>query len=121
MAKIRVYELARELNMTNKVLIDKMGELGITVKSHMSSLEDEAVAQVKSNLFGKPAEKVEETRIKPTVIRRRKKIVKPEKVEAEEAPTEEQVVIAEADEEPGARTMVMNLRKDLYDELDEVE
>ncbi len=85
MAKIRVYELARELNMTNKVLIEKMSQLGITVKSHMSSLEDETVAQVKSNLFGKPAEKVEETRIKPTVIRRRrKKVAEPEAEEAGE-------------------------------------
>lgn len=97
MAKIRVYELARELNMTNKVLIDKMSQLGIAVKSHMSSLEDETVAQVKSSLFGTSAEKVEETRIKPTVIRRRrKKVAEPEAVEAaEEAVAKE----AEAPEE----------------------
>ena len=86
MAKIRVYELARELNMTNKVLIDKMGQMGIAVKSHMSSLEDETVAEVKGALFGKPAEKVEETRVKPTVIRRRrKKVVEPAQAEEEEA------------------------------------
>ncbi len=76
MAKIRVYELARDLNMTNKVLIDKMGQAGIAVKSHMSSLDDDAVAQVKEALFGQTAEQVEETRIKPTVIRRRRKVVK---------------------------------------------
>ena len=88
MAKIRVYELARALNMTNKVLIDKMGQLDLEVKSHMSSLEDETVAQIKNALLGKPAEKVEETRIKPTVIRRRrKKVVAPEPVDdAETAP-----------------------------------
>ena len=90
MAKIRVYELARELNMTNKVLIDKMGQLGKKKKSHMSSLEDEAVAQVKDTLFGKPAEKVEETRIKPTVIRRRrKKVVASEPIETAEEPVAE--------------------------------
>jgi translation initiation factor IF-2 len=95
MAKIRVYELARELNMTNKVLIEKMGQLGVSVKSHMSSLEDETVAQVKGTLFGKPAEKVEETRIKPTVIRRRrKKVVAPEPVEVAETPA------ADAEAEP---------------------
>ena len=86
MAKIRVYELARELNLTNKVLIDKMSQLDIPVKSHMSSLEDETVAQVKGALLGKPADKVEETRIKPTVIRRRrKKIVEPAAIEVTEA------------------------------------
>ena len=102
MAKIRVYELARELNMTNKVLIDKMSQLDLEVKSHMSSLEDETVAQIKNALLGKPAEKVEETRIKPTVIRRRrKKVVAPEPVDdAETAPVEEGLVEAEAKEPP---------------------
>ncbi|MGD8267028.1 MAG: translation initiation factor IF-2 [Desulfobacterales bacterium] len=75
MAKIRVYELARDLNMTNKVLIDRMSQIGIAVKSHMSSLDEDTVAQVKGALFGKQAEQIEETRIKPTVIRRRRKIV----------------------------------------------
>ena len=100
MAKIRVYELARELNMTNKVLIDKMSQLDISVKSHMSSLEDETVAQVKDTLLGKPAEKVEETRIKPTVIRRRrKKVAEPESVEVtEEVAIEDADPVAEAGE-----------------------
>ena len=75
MAKIRVYELARDLNMTNKVLIDRMSQIGIAVKSHMSSLDEDTIAQVKGALFGKQAEQIEETRIKPTVIRRRRKIV----------------------------------------------
>ncbi len=87
MAKIRVYELARELNMTNKVLIEKMSDMGIAVKSHMSSLEDETVEQIKGTLFGKSAEKVEETRIKPTVIRRRRKKVV-ESADVEVAPEE---------------------------------
>ena len=96
MAKVRVYELARELNMTNKVLIDKMSQMGIAVKSHMSSLEDEAVAEVKGALFGKPSEKVEETRVKPTVIRRRRKKV------AESAQTEAPEGAEAVDEEAGA-------------------
>jgi translation initiation factor IF-2 len=41
----------------------------------MSSLDDDTIAQVKETLFGKKAEQIEETRIKPTVIRRRRKIV----------------------------------------------
>ena len=102
MAKIRVYELARELNMTNKVLIDKMSQLDILVKSHMSSLEDETVAQVKGALLGKTADKVEETRIKPTVIRRRrKKVVEPVPVEVTETAAVEDVEpVAEAGEVP---------------------
>lgn len=37
--KIRVYELAQELNMTSKELVEKINELGINISSHMSSLE----------------------------------------------------------------------------------
>jgi translation initiation factor IF-2 len=78
MAKIRVYELARDLNLTNKMLLGKLEDMDISVKSHMSSLEDEAVARIKTTIFGttKKEETVEETRIRPTVIRRRRKEVK---------------------------------------------
>jgi translation initiation factor IF-2 len=89
MAKLRVYELARDLNMTNKVLIARLNDLDIDVKSHMSALEEEAVTKVKSSLFGAKEETVEETRIKPTVIRRRRKRVKVEPVEFPEAETQE--------------------------------
>ena len=76
MANIRVYELARDLNLTNKILLEKLGEMDIAVKSHMSSLDEDTIARIKSQLFGKKEETIEETRIKPTVIRRRKKAVK---------------------------------------------
>ncbi len=94
MAKIRVYELARDLNMTNKSLIEKIKDMDIDVeiKSHMSVLEDEEVAQVKAGLFGQKSETVVETRVKPTVIRRRKKTVTvevpPEIETVEEAPAD---------------------------------
>jgi translation initiation factor IF-2 len=110
MAKTRVYELARDLNLTNQILLSRLDELDISVKSHMSSLDDEAVAKVKNVIFGKKEESIEETRIKPTVIRRRRKKV-PVKVVAEPTPdtiekiaeqeTAEEVV--EAKEAPGAQ------------------
>ncbi|MBW2487921.1 MAG: translation initiation factor IF-2 [Deltaproteobacteria bacterium] len=84
MAKLRVYELARDLNMTNKVLIAKLNDLDIEVKSHMSALEEEVITKVKSSLFGGKEETVEETRVKPTVIRRRRKKVTVEAVESPE-------------------------------------
>lgn len=70
---MRVYELARDLNMTNKLLLSKLDEMDIEVKSHMSSLDDETIGKVKFELFGKKEQTIVETRIKPTVIRRRKK------------------------------------------------
>ena len=85
MAKTRVYELARDLNLTNQILLNKLDELDISVKSHMSSLDDEAVAKVRTVIYGKKEESIEETRIKPTVIRRRRKLV-PVEVVAEPTP-----------------------------------
>ena len=74
MAKIRVYELARDLNMKNKELLDKIEELNITVRSHMSSLDDDTVAEIKASLRDKKKPGgLEVTRVKPTVIRRRKR------------------------------------------------
>ena len=75
MAKMRVYELARDLNLTNQMLLSRLSDMDISVKSHMSSLDDEAVARIKTLIFGKKEETVEETRIKSTVIRRRRKKV----------------------------------------------
>ncbi len=97
MAKIRVYELARELNMTNKVLIEQLRENGYEVKSHMSAFEEEEVDAIKKALRGRKTEDVavEVTRVKPTVIRRRKKQT-PEATPIEEA--EESPETAEAAE-----------------------
>ncbi|MDA3833780.1 MAG: translation initiation factor IF-2, partial [Spirochaetales bacterium] len=49
--------------------------MGISVKSHMSSLDEETVDRVKAELFGAQTQDVEVTRVKSTVIRRRKKPV----------------------------------------------
>jgi len=104
MAKIRVYELARELNMTNKVLLDRLEEMAIEVKSHMSSLDDDIITRIKEELFGKQPKEVVETRIKPTVIRRRRKLSPlsaedEASAEGDEAVETAPVVEAEAPEE----------------------
>lgn len=88
MAKIRVYELARTLNMQNKVLLSELREMDIDVKNHMSSLDDETVAKINEKLFSVKTEVVEVIRVKSTVIRRRKKTVKTE-VDSETAPVSE--------------------------------
>ncbi|MBU1052948.1 MAG: translation initiation factor IF-2 [Proteobacteria bacterium] len=76
MAKIRVYELARDLNMTNQALLDKIRNMDIYVKSHVSSLDEETVKKIKAGLNSNvKSEEVAEVRIKPTIIRRRKVVV----------------------------------------------
>ncbi len=46
MAKVRVYELAKDLGVESKELIAKLSSVGIDVKNHMSTLEDNEVAKV---------------------------------------------------------------------------
>ena len=102
--------------MTNKVLLEKLDDLDISVKSHMSTLDDDIIAQIKSSFFSTPEKKetIEETRIKPTVIRRRRKKVKVEVSATPDAEPEaagdgaeeadKEVIAAEVTEESAAES-----------------
>lgn len=52
--KIRIYDLAKKLKKSNKELIAVLQELGVTVKSHSSSI-DEDTAQAVENLLSESA------------------------------------------------------------------
>ena len=86
MAKTRIHELAKELQITSKELIDKVASLGISVKNHMSTLEDEDVGRLKSMYQDSSDTIIEEKRIGRRVIRRRKIKVREEKPEPEATP-----------------------------------
>ena len=75
MAKVRVYELAKELSMDSKELVDKLKAGGIPVKNYMSTLDEQTVAKAREVALGVVSEVIEEKRVRPTVIRRRKKTV----------------------------------------------
>ena len=103
--KKRVYELARELNLTNKALLEKISDLELGISSHMSTLDEETEDRIRAHLLGGPKAEVEETRIKPTVIRRRRKVAKqvqPETpdIEAEKEPSPEETEEKETLEQP---------------------
>ncbi|MEZ4743548.1 MAG: translation initiation factor IF-2 [Bdellovibrionota bacterium] len=84
MAKVRVYELARELKMESKALLAKLKSLGIEAASHQSTMTLEQIQKVKADMTGGSKPKV--------VVRRRKKS------SAAEAKEENNVAV-EADEE----------------------
>ena len=46
MDKVRIYELAKELNTNSKNLIDKLKAININVKNHMSIIEDNELAAI---------------------------------------------------------------------------
>ena len=79
MAKIKIYELAKELNVDNKVVIDMANKVGINVKSHLSAIEESEVDKIKFALEKKNNVKKEEKKFKqknnelrsgPVIIRR---------------------------------------------------
>ncbi|MCK5163851.1 MAG: translation initiation factor IF-2, partial [Desulfobacula sp.] len=109
-AKIRVYELAKDLNMTNRALLNKMKELKIEVKSHMSSLEDSAVSEIKRSLFGKEKKKTD-VKIKSSVIRRRKQ--KAEEIDVPEIEEE----IAKKVEEKSEQTIIRKKKAPVEEEV----
>ncbi len=56
MSKIRVYEVAKQLELTSKEIMDKLKEYGFEVHSHMSTLEDEE-AELIINYYKEVSEK----------------------------------------------------------------
>ena len=55
MAKMKVHELAKELDKQSKEVIAFLQEKGIDVKAAQSSIEDDAVAMVRKAFGGKAA------------------------------------------------------------------
>ncbi|MBW2016800.1 MAG: translation initiation factor IF-2 [Deltaproteobacteria bacterium] len=107
MAKVRVYELAKELNMDSKELVEKLKAGGLNIKNYMSTLDEQAAARARDLITGKVSEVVEEKRIKPTVIRRRRKTVPVAKpAEEVKGETPEEPTAPEAQEVSKAREKV---------------
>ena len=68
MSKTRVYELAKELNVASKEIIEKAKEVGISYNSHMSTMEESEISKIKgawnSNPATKPAAKEPKKEVK---------------------------------------------------------
>ena len=79
MSKKRLYEIAKEVGVESKVVVAKAQELGLSVKSHSSSVEEADANRITSSLKGgavkaesKPASKVapapKEEKVVPKVV-----------------------------------------------------
>jgi translation initiation factor IF-2 len=93
MSKVRVYEVAKQLNLDPKAVVSLFQAVGINeVKNHMSSVEPEAVERVKRHLEKQKTHDVVEERIRPGVLKRRA-VAKPGQVP--EAPASAGMVSAQ--------------------------
>ncbi|KYF80250.1 hypothetical protein BE11_42265, partial [Sorangium cellulosum] len=71
MSKVRVYEVAKQLNMDQKTLVALFQSMGIgDVRNHMSAVESDVVERVKRHLERQKSPEVVEERIRPTVVKR---------------------------------------------------
>ena len=59
MTKVRVHELAKELGMENKELLDLLQKKNIDVKNHMSTLEEDVAGEIRRERAGRPERKEE--------------------------------------------------------------
>ncbi|MCI9063145.1 MAG: translation initiation factor IF-2 [Clostridia bacterium] len=92
MGKMKLYELAKDLNLTSKELLDKAIGLGIAVKSHLSTLEDSDIDKIKKSMVKKDAAKkvaektknVQKEKSAPVIIRREVIIEEENKKQQEE-------------------------------------
>ena len=77
MGKMKIHELAKKIGKTSKEIIAVAQELGLEVKSHMSSLEEDEIKLIEKKLSGEKVEgknkKEEQKELKkeePVIIRR---------------------------------------------------
>ena len=94
MGKMKVYELAKEVEKTSKEIIAVAEKLGIEVKSHMSSLEDKDIELIKNDILGKKTDsskakkeehkETKEVKKESPVIIRRQVIISDEEIKKRE-------------------------------------
>ncbi len=143
MVKIRIFELAKKLNKQSKEILEELSKIGITDKTHTSSIEEDIAEKIKKILSGvrakakptkavmpekpKPASK----RIKPKkakVAKTAKKTLEPEVVEKPKTVSvketlkdvKETAAKIEAKEEVKAKVKVKSeVQKEIEPEFDE--
>ena len=74
MGKLKVYELAKEMNLSNTEMLERLNKAGISVKSHLSTLEESDIEKVKG-VKPQKAAKEEKKAEQPYIIRRNVRVI----------------------------------------------
>ena len=69
MGKIKIHEIAKKMGLSSKEVLEKALELGLNVKTHLSSLDEKDAEKLESKLSGSKKE-VKEKNNGPVIIRR---------------------------------------------------
>src|SRR4030042_1704056 len=68
MSKIRIYELAKKLDVSSKVVLNELSKLGIERKTHTSGIEPEIAKTIEDALQKKAAESLKEVLPSPPPV-----------------------------------------------------
>ena len=71
LGKIKIHEIAKKLGVNSKDVLEKAQELGLDVKTHMSSVDESEAKKIEAKFSNSNAKKeVKEKRDNPVIIRR---------------------------------------------------
>ena len=65
MTKMRVHELAKELGIENKALVEMLQKKNVEIKNHMSTVEDNVADEIRREISSKSADQSDHTADKP--------------------------------------------------------
>ena len=71
MGKIKIHEIAKKIGVNSKEVLEKAQELGLDVKTHMSSVDESEAKKIEAKFSNNNTKKeVKEKRDNPFIIRR---------------------------------------------------
>ncbi len=88
MGKIKVHELAKELNLENKEIMDIANKVGVSITSHLNAIDSKEADKIRENV--KKKEKKDEVKTTGQVIIRREVIISEEDADKEKRKMEEE-------------------------------
>ena len=103
MGKVKIHELAKELDLTSKEIIEKATELGIEAKSHMSSIDESEADKIKEKL-SKKSSKTEKTSKTEKPVKEEKTVKKEDKKQTPVIIRREVIISDEEQKEVGKPT-----------------
>ena len=74
MGKLKVYELAKEMNLSNTEMLERLNKAGVNVKSHLSTLEESDIEKVR-DIKASKAVKEDKKNEQPYIIRRNVRVI----------------------------------------------
>ncbi len=115
MAGIRIYEISKKINISNKEILSKLAELGIKAKSHMSNI-DEDTAKKLTNIFTKAEKQKTMEKPVPPAIKEKKKTKKTVKSKVVVKETEKEEIVKETTLKKDIKAPIKEVRKPIVEQ-----